>query len=190
MNSPLSMTKYMFGERVRRWYSGGTEGGAREGAREVKEQPPGLHGWRDDVIRSGDRLHPPPLPHSGLFSAASCVADIRATFLWHRQVSSHRPWFPAGRLVILSTSWCSGFCWQCSPPDWVFQSPLCYLQTCQGETGKGTSMSSPVQTESNSQEGKYDWPMLGQCPPWLWRELIMYKHGCWGCTLEGEAGCS
>ena len=25
------------------------------------------------------------------------------------------------------------------PRDWVFQSPLWYLQTCQGETRKGTS---------------------------------------------------
>lgn len=171
MNAPLSMTKYMFGECVRRWYSGSTEGGAREGAREVKEQAPGLEGWRNDVIRSGDRLHPPPLPHSGLFSAASCVADVRATFLWHRQVSSHRPWFPAGRLVILSTSWCSGFCWQCSPPDWVFQSPLCYLQTCQGETGKGL----PYLLQSRLSQILRRENMIGPC----WASVLPGFEGNW-----------
>lgn len=118
------------------------EGGAREGATEVKEPPSGHGCWRDDVILSRDRLWLPPVPQSipRLFSAASQAADVRASFPWHRQVSSHRPLFPAGRLVVLSTNWYySGFCWQCSPPDWVFQSPLCYLQTCQGKTREGTS---------------------------------------------------
>lgn len=93
--------------------------------------------WHLDIMLSPSHLNVCVLLLScSLALVFKCLmqpADVKATFPWHHQVSSHTPLFPAGRLVILS----AGQYFLGSADN--AQSPLCCLQTCQKETQKRTS---------------------------------------------------
>lgn len=128
------------------------------------------------------------------FSAAPQAADVRASFPWHRQVSSHRPVFPAGRLVILSTNWYySGFCWQCSSPDW-FSSPLYTIcKPVMERPGRGRHVSpacifsSPHWVNTNFSTEKIWLAQPGPVSSFVLKGNDTVQT--WF-TLEGQAGCS
>lgn len=156
MNSSISVSKYMPGQceeltlrEGRRWHLGRSQGGERAILRTS---------LRNDVICPCERLHPPPVPrpslgfqvphtdswHQGHLSVTTPGLQSQAIVSCRKTSDS----FNKARLfwVLLTTR---------SSRDWVFQSLLCYLQTCQGKIRKGTShlpySASPAQTEGLSQ---------------------------------------
>jgi hypothetical protein len=72
----------------------------------VKGNFPDIHPWHHDIILSHQHATSSSWPAAPTrFSVPRPDSWLQATFLWCHWISSHRPLFPAGRLVILWTRW-------------------------------------------------------------------------------------